>query len=113
MSVALNEPVSPVLSQRQFNWFCVINRHVRDFFVRVAHLAAKCDEGLETQLIFLHYEANSQLIAAALMGNVQSLVYQRSAIHHLLRFHRKKKNCVSIFIFMDLPPVFGYFLNHQ
>lgn len=100
--------VSPVLSERQFNWFGVINRHVRDVFVRLAHLAAKCDEGLETQLIFLHYESvdRSRLHGKHTKFSLPK-VYDSSPA--LFPQGGEKKNTVSIFTLPYLPPVFGYF----
>lgn len=75
MSLSLNEHMYSVLFERQRNWFCVIKGHVRDVFVCLAHLAAKCNERLETQLIYFHDEAVSQSITAALKGNSQSFFF--------------------------------------
>lgn len=66
MNLALNEHMYSLIG------FCVIKRHVRNIFVRSAHLAGKCDERLVTQLISLFIMIIIQSIAAALMGNTQS-----------------------------------------
>lgn len=59
MSLAFRKQRHSVFFERHFNWLSVVKDTFGTFLCILAHLAAKRDERLETQLISLHNEANS------------------------------------------------------